>query len=320
MDAITTYLDHMFRGLPRTAEVMRARGELEQMSLDRYQELLAEGVSEHEAVGRVISQFGNLDDLADDLGIREQVDRADDPDESLFVSREARERFLGDRTKMALLIGGGIVVIMLGLIATILLNEGDLAPDGLTGGIFLVTVAVAVGFFILGGFTGNRFRELERKRVRLADDYERELQHRRDGGQLGFALQIAAGVILIILGVAATPILSGLGVESYSAATVFVGVALGVPLLVHAGVHRASLDRLLGAGEFAPVSPEQERSNSIIGRIAGPYWLLTVAVFLVWSFGWDAWGRSWIIWPVAGVLFAFVSVLVNSIRNTNDAR
>ena len=27
MDAITTYLDHMFRGLPRTPDVLRARGE-----------------------------------------------------------------------------------------------------------------------------------------------------------------------------------------------------------------------------------------------------------------------------------------------------
>ena len=69
MDAITTYIDHMFRGLPRNAEVLRARGELEQMSLDRFHELRAEGVSENEAVGRVIAQFGNLEEIADDLGI-----------------------------------------------------------------------------------------------------------------------------------------------------------------------------------------------------------------------------------------------------------
>lgn len=55
MDAITTYIDHMFRGLPWNAEVLRARGELEQMSLDRFHELRAEGVSENEAVGRVIA-------------------------------------------------------------------------------------------------------------------------------------------------------------------------------------------------------------------------------------------------------------------------
>ena len=48
MDAIKSYIDHMFKALPATADVKRAKTDLMQMSEDRYQELRDSGVSEHE--------------------------------------------------------------------------------------------------------------------------------------------------------------------------------------------------------------------------------------------------------------------------------
>ena len=59
MDAIKNYLDNMFANLPGTPSVLRAKSELGQMMEDKYTELIAEGKSENEAVGSVISEFGN---------------------------------------------------------------------------------------------------------------------------------------------------------------------------------------------------------------------------------------------------------------------
>ena len=44
------------------------------MMEDKYNELIAEGVSENTAVGTVISEFGNLDELAEDLGLTKEVE------------------------------------------------------------------------------------------------------------------------------------------------------------------------------------------------------------------------------------------------------
>ena len=63
METIRKYLESMFADLPNTPEVMRAKSELWQMMEDKYNELLEEGVPENEAVGKVISDFGNLDEL-----------------------------------------------------------------------------------------------------------------------------------------------------------------------------------------------------------------------------------------------------------------
>ena len=65
MQAIRNYLETMFMNLPNTPEVLRAKEELWQMMEDKYTELKNEGKSENEAVGTVISEFGNLDELAE---------------------------------------------------------------------------------------------------------------------------------------------------------------------------------------------------------------------------------------------------------------
>ncbi len=47
----------------------RPKNELWQMMEDKYTELIKDGKTENEAVGIVISEFGNLDELAEELGI-----------------------------------------------------------------------------------------------------------------------------------------------------------------------------------------------------------------------------------------------------------
>ena len=56
METIRNYLENMFLNLPRTSEVMKAKMELGQMMEDKYNELIASGKSDNEAVGIVISE------------------------------------------------------------------------------------------------------------------------------------------------------------------------------------------------------------------------------------------------------------------------
>ena len=73
METLKNYLENMFINLPVTPEVLRAKQELAQMMEDKYNELKAEGRTENEAIGIVISEFGNLSELAEDLGINDAV-------------------------------------------------------------------------------------------------------------------------------------------------------------------------------------------------------------------------------------------------------
>ena len=101
MDTIKSYLETMFANLPATTEVLKAKDELWGMMEDKYNELISEGKSENEAVGTVISEFGNLDELAETLGLNRQSSAPVDNRRTLtqdearsFVSAGSRHAFL----------------------------------------------------------------------------------------------------------------------------------------------------------------------------------------------------------------------------------
>lgn len=85
-------------------------------------------------------------------------------------------------------------------------------------------------------------------------------------------------------------------------------VAIGVMFFIVAGVKWASMQKLLKEGEF---SEKGKQKNKIIEAIGTVYWLLATAIYLGWSFLTSDWHITWVIWPIAGVLFAVVELVCN---------
>jgi len=67
METIINYVETMFINLPETAELQQLKQDILLNMEDKYNELKAAGKSENEAVGTVISEFGNLDEILDEL-------------------------------------------------------------------------------------------------------------------------------------------------------------------------------------------------------------------------------------------------------------
>ena len=112
MEAIRNYLESMFRNLPNTEKVLKAKNELFQMMEDKYAELRREGKSENEAVGTVISEFGNLDEVAASLGIKEEVSgKKENPRRG--VSLEEIKSYIDDKIVSVLLRAISIVLYIL---------------------------------------------------------------------------------------------------------------------------------------------------------------------------------------------------------------
>lgn len=85
-------------------------------------------------------------------------------------------------------------------------------------------------------------------------------------------------------------------------------VAIGVMFFIVAGVRWASMQKLQKEGEF---SEKGKQKNKIIEAIGTVYWLLATAIYLGWSFLTSDWHITWVIWPIAGVLFAVVELVCN---------
>lgn len=85
-------------------------------------------------------------------------------------------------------------------------------------------------------------------------------------------------------------------------------VAIGVMFFIVACVRWESMQKLLKEGEF---SEKGKQKNKIIEAIGTVYWLLATAIYLGWSFLTSDWHITWVIWPIAGVLFAVVEIVCN---------
>ena len=73
MTKIQNYVENVFAGLPKTREAMEMKlGMIDSME-ERYDALLAEGKSENEAFGAVISGFGSMEELRQALGAAEEL-------------------------------------------------------------------------------------------------------------------------------------------------------------------------------------------------------------------------------------------------------
>lgn len=83
---------------------------------------------------------------------------------------------------------------------------------------------------------------------------------------------------------------------------------IGAMFFIIAGVRNASMQQLLKEGEFNPIEKNKSKVKETVSKI---YWLIAAAIYLGWSFTTSAWQQSWIVWPIAGVLFAVVMSVCN---------
>lgn len=120
---------------------------------------------------------------------------------------------------------------------------------------------------------------------------------------VGTCLCILSPVILLIAAFTGDTLDT---IIALSVMLVIVGIA--VYIFISVGVKWASMERLLGEGEFSEKGKEERKT---IGAIKIVYWLLVTTIYIVWSFWTNAWGVTWLLWPVAGVIFAALVVIVN---------
>ena len=88
-------------------------------------------------------------------------------------------------------------------------------------------------------------------------------------------------------------------------------VALGVFLIVRASVIQGGYQMLLEEGDYTRKSKVNTKKNS---KLTSGYWMIVTAIYLAYSFITNAWYQSWIIWPVAGVLYGVVIIIADTLR------
>ena len=319
METIKNYLESMFASLPNTPDVKRAKAELLSMMEDKYQELISEGKSENEAIGIVISEFGNLDELAETLGIETVIEDAEDV-EYRHISLEEVKQYIADKTRQHFYVGFGVFLCIASPIPAIITSIGGEVLISLGLCFLFVMVAAAVGLFIFAGVRKKEWSFITSEPCSIdyatADYVHNEQEYNKPVQVLmliiGIALCVLCVVPVIIMSLIPVPFLS----ECVGPSMLLSFVAIGVLLIIASGGKESAYRTLLALNDRGTVSGNYESVRSadsfsgdgILPMILSVYWNTVTCIYFIWSFLSFDWYITWIIWPIAGIVWKLLQI------------
>ncbi|MEK8130755.1 permease prefix domain 1-containing protein [Paenibacillus filicis] len=321
METIIAYLDNIFETLPRTSQVLKLKQDLLASMEEKYEELRSEGKSKHEAIGIVISEFGNIDELISELDIRQTPQSQEEllP----YVTEEEAESFIAAKRNSGLWVGIGVSLCIAGAAALILIivlteqyslrlgfGENAGAMFGLIALILLV--APAIGIFI---YSGTRMEKYEYLKGGFELPYylKAELEQRKASFASTHTLAVITGVSLCVLSPVAIFLAAALegDASSYGIVVMLAMVAVAVFLFIYYGSIKNSYSMLLKIGEYSEKKQEEDR---VIGSIAAVVWPIATCIFLISGLVFKQWHINWIIFPITAILFGAFSASYNILK------
>ena len=278
MDTIKKYLESMFEHLPKTLEVMRAKDELYSMMEDKYNELISEGKKENEAIGIVISEFGNLDELAEGLGLNKVLDNIVSSDRR-YVSRQEADDYVDAAVSRRFMLSLGILLCILSPAGPILLDSVASATGlefftGIGVAFMFLCAAIGVGFIVFSSYMTKSWSFLRKQPCYIDDETIDYLKTEKEESQTASGMILAVGIMLCIVSVIPVialntaldiPIIS----DGVGPSMLFTLVAVGVFLIVFSSGRNRAYKKLLSLNKkvFAQESMRQfaDTSNNSSG-------------------------------------------------------
>lgn len=279
-----------------------------------------------------ILQLAEVFGVSTDYLLKDEIDEPETPaltpvdsglEESVrMVSMEEASAFLEHNEKAASTVSIGVMLCILSPVIMIILGglseAGKISMSETVAGIggtiiLLIMVAIAVAMFLMTGMRGKPYEFLEEVNIETAYGVSGMAKEKRAEYAPMHSRLLIFGVMLCV--VAAIPMMM-LMLTGYTnntdvlpvigVAVMLIMIAVGVKLIVLTCIRQGGYDKLLEEGDYT-------RLNKKAGRYDGIYWMVTVAVYLGWSFITMKWEITWIVWPIAGVLFAVYREIMKAI-------
>lgn len=209
-----------------------------------------------------------------------------------------------------------IVLLMLGAMSEMPnyhISENAAAGIGIC--VLIVLIAIAVTIFILCGMKTKKYEYMEKEDIETAYGVSGMVKEKRDAYHSPYVTQLVIGITCCICSV--IPLFGTLAVSEsdfymVSAVCMLLAlVAIGTYFIVRSATKMNAMNQLLEEEDY---TRQKKHENK---KMSGPvmvYWLIATAIYLAWSFTTNDWDRTWIIWPVVGVLFPAFYAIVSGIR------
>ena len=202
------------------------------------------------------------------------------------------------------------LVLLAGLSETYkVINEKVASTIGLVT--LFILVAIAVLLFMLSFSETKEYEYIQTKSFETEYGVIGMVKEKKKDYQATYNRGLIVGVLLCVLSV--IPLFVAIAFKEeiyaiYGVCALLLIAAIGVFMIVKVSVKMNAYIALLQEGEYDKSIKEK---NPLIAAISSAYWAVATIIYLVWSFTTNAWGDTWIVWVVAGILFGAISPLLN---------
>lgn len=190
MDLIKSYIEALFGGLPKTKEVIEMKLNMMEHLEEKFENLLGEGKSEHEAVGIVLSGIGSVADLKEELGIKEEEIIEQEPE-------GLRKEYFDFKRKQGLFTAIAIALFILAPVMVIVLDQTGVR--GLPIAAFFLCIAAGVALLIYFGIQDDKFKgalNIGKSNQKNGEDWKKDSKYEAASG----VLWICTAIVFLLLG------------------------------------------------------------------------------------------------------------------------
>lgn len=211
-----------------------------------------------------------------------------------------------------------MLIFMAGLQETGIVNITEETAVAIGLGCLFLFIATAVALFIVTGLKSNPYENLEKEVIETEFGVSGMVKAKKEQYRDSHIKHNVLGTSLCVL--AAVPVIMTALVtenELYATSAVcitLIFVAVGVFHFVLTSVIWGSYQVLLQEGDY---TKEKKVNCKTKEKVSSIYWIVVTAIYLAWSFVTFDWHRTWIIWPVAGVLSGLISEITDLILRKN---
>lgn len=283
----------------------------------------AQSVPDLERILELGRLFGVSTDylLKDEIGAADRLPTPDDLPAARRVTLAEADEFLKIKDEAARRIALAAFMCIISPVCLLLLgatsdygraaiSENAAAGIGLV--VLFLIVAAAVAVFISCGMKSAPFEFLEKEVFETEYGVSGMVKERQRLYRDTHTRRNVLGACLCILSVVPLFISVALGENEFymalSVAALLLIAGIGVMFFISTGVRWESMQKLLQEGDYTRANKKSPRA-----AISTAFWLTATAVFLAYSFITSDWEHSWIVWPVAGVLYGAVAAVCAAI-------
>lgn len=308
----------------------------EKLSVSRQSVSKWEGAQSIPDISKIL-QMAQIFDVSTDYLLKDEIELVEDRNDIVSteesvpprrrVTMEEANAYIEAEKMIIPKVANGISLCIACPVVLIILaglsEAGNIISENMAAGIGLIVlfamIITAVMIFVKTDDKVKEYKFLETEEIEteygvtgLIKERKKDFAQRTSTVYIvGIVLCMTCAIPLIIAALAE----AGDFVLVCMTALLLVMIAVAVNLFTRVGMLNAAYDKLLQEGDY---SMKGKKRTKVLAPFMSLYWAFATAIYLGYSFLTNDWGRSWIVWVIAGVAFPAYRRAVKIAKHIED--